>query len=252
MYKSESNQHLSQIETNWMMLFRAHRGPPDEAAAARAALMLRYGGAIHRYLLWVTGDADTADELVQTFALRFLRGDFRNVTPSLGRFRDFIKRAAHNLVVDYIRRRRVQPRPLGEVQDMPELVSPAPDLSDFDRQFLDSWREEVITCAWEGLARHQERTRQPYYTVLRFRVDHPDLHSPSMAEQLSASLGRPVTAVWVRQVLLHARQRFVDLLVEEVAGSLENPTPERVEQELIDLDLLGYCRPGLDRYGCHP
>jgi hypothetical protein len=61
-----------------------------------------------------------------------------------------------------------------------------------------------------------------------------------------------VTAVWVRQVLLHARRRFEDLLVEEVAGSLEDPTPERVEQELIALDLLGYCRPGLERYGGRP
>jgi hypothetical protein len=32
-----------------------------------------------------------------------------------------------------------------------------------------------------------------------------------------------------------------------VATSLEGPTPEELEQELIDLDLLDYCREGLRR-----
>ena len=69
-----------------------------------------------------------------------------------------------------------------------------------------------------------------------------------MAEILSERLGRPVTAVWVRQMLFQARERFVDLVVAEVARTLRAPGREQVEQELLALDLLEYCRPGLDRY----
>ena len=63
-------------------------------------LVLRYGGAVHRYLLASLRDVDAADELAQEFALRFLRGDFKNADPGKGRFRDFLKRAVYRLMVD--------------------------------------------------------------------------------------------------------------------------------------------------------
>jgi hypothetical protein len=56
-----------------------------------------------------------------------------------------------------------------------------------------------------------------------------------------------LTAVGVRQLLHRARERFADLLLEEVAQSLDAPTPELLEQELIDLRLLDCCRTALER-----
>ena len=87
----------------------------------------------------------------------------------------------------------------------------------------------------------------PLYTVLRFRGDHPDLRSPEMAEQLAAQLGKAMTAVALRQTLHRAREKFATLLLEEVVQSLDNPTPEQLEQELIDLGLLEYCRAALEQ-----
>jgi hypothetical protein len=46
---------------------------------------------------------------------------------------------------------------------------------------------------------------------------------------------------------MHARRRFAELLLEEVARSLDPPTLERVTDELAELDLLDYCRPLLKR-----
>ena len=89
------NHHLSRIETHWTAVFR-RTGPAAEAAEAQAALMRRYGGAVHRYLLASLRDAEAADDLSQEFALRFLRGDFRNADPGKGRFRDFLKRAVYH------------------------------------------------------------------------------------------------------------------------------------------------------------
>src|SRR5262245_25564532 len=51
-----SDQHLSQIATQWTMLFDAHRGPEDAAQKARKALMIRYCGAVYRYLARVVRD----------------------------------------------------------------------------------------------------------------------------------------------------------------------------------------------------
>ena len=85
--------HLSRISTEWELVFQAHRGPPDEVTAAQSALMMRYAGAIHRYLLGALRDPELAAELDQEFAYRFLRGDLHRADPARGRFRDFLKRA---------------------------------------------------------------------------------------------------------------------------------------------------------------
>ena len=45
-------------------------------------------------------DADLADEMFQEFALRLVRGDFRNADAARGRFRFFLKTALYHLVVD--------------------------------------------------------------------------------------------------------------------------------------------------------
>jgi RNA polymerase sigma factor (sigma-70 family) len=238
----EENQslHLSEIQTHWSMVFQAHRGSADEAYAAQEALMRRYGGAVHRYLLGITRDPDLAGDLSQEFALRFLRGDFRRADPQFGRFRNFIKTAVINLVIDHHRRKRSRPQHVAE--DVPEPITPAPDFSELDRRFVDCWREELLERAWADLGRLQDLTGRPYYTVLRFRADHPDLHSPEMAVQLSERLGKPVNAGWVRQTLLRAREKFIALIVEEVARSLGRPTPEQLDEELMDLGLWDYCR----------
>ncbi len=99
--------------------------------------------------------------------------------------------------------------------------------------------------AWVALLGLEVRTGQPYHTVLRLRVEHPELHSPELAERLSAVLGRPITAGGLRQALQRRRDQYVGFLVEEVAGSLESPTADQLERELGDLGLLDQCRPAL-------
>ena len=90
-------------------------------------------------------------------------------------------------------------------------------------------------------------TCQLSYSVLRFRADHPEMPSPRLADQLTARLGRPFSAVGVRQALHRAREKFADFLLDEVAHSLEAPTAEQLEEELAELGLLDYCLPALGR-----
>ena len=235
--------HLNRITTEWNLVFLAHQGTPGQITDAQKQLMSRYAGAVHRYLLAIVRDPDTAAELNQEFALRFLRGDFHRADPARGRFRDFLKRALRNLMIDYHRRQQRAPLSLDTQSDSAPVSEP-PNL---DAQFLSSWRKEILDRAWKELEQYQIKTRRPYYAVLRLRADHPDLHSPELAEKLSTQLGKPIGAGWVRQNLHLARQLFAEYVLDEVAGSLTDPNSENVEEELGDLKLLDHCRAVLER-----
>ena len=232
---------LSGITTLWSVVCRAHGSRPEAAAAAQQELLERYGKAVQRYLLGAVRDPGVADDLAQEFALRLLQGDMRGADPQRGRFRDFAKGVLFHLIADYHRRKKAQPLPAAV--DAALAAHPAPDSHEFE----DSWRDELLNRAWKALASSSEQAGQPFYAVLRFRAEHPDLRSAQMAEHLAGQLGKPVTADWVRQTLHRARDRFADLLLEEVADTLNSPTAVELEQELVDLGLLVYCQPALQR-----
>jgi RNA polymerase sigma-70 factor (ECF subfamily) len=237
---------LSRITTLWTLVCEAHGESAEAAAAARQALLQRYGKAVHRYLLGALRDPDAADELSQEFALRFLRGGLGGANPQRGHFRNYVKGTLFHLIADYHRRKQRDPQRLPA--NGPEPAAPARPPDDPDRSFLESWRDQLLHDAWEVLALYQRETGKPFHDVLRYRAEHREVRSAQMAEQLSRQFGRAVSAAWVRQTLHRARDKFADLLLREVEATLQNPSAEAVEQELIDLDLLTYCKPALDRY----
>ena len=61
-------------------------------------------------------DADAADEVFQEFALRLVRGDFRRADPQRGRFRDFVKTALINMVINY-RKKKGRGVPLEKIAE---------------------------------------------------------------------------------------------------------------------------------------
>jgi len=238
----ELSQRLSRISTMWTMVLQAHGEAADAVTAAQRVLVQRYGGAVYRYLLGAVRDPDAAAELSQEFALRFVRGDYRRADPGRGRFRDYLKTALIHLVTDYHRARQAWPRPLAT--HTPEPVTP-PSGADGECDFLSQWREELLDRTWRALG----ETSADYRAVLLLRIENPDMPSAEMAERLGAQLGRPLTAAWVRKALQRAHAKFADLLLDEVAVSLEDATREGLEQELRELDLLKYCRSALERRG---
>jgi RNA polymerase sigma-70 factor (ECF subfamily) len=217
--------------------------------SARQRLVERYGGAARRYLLGALRDADAADELFQELALHFLRGDFRRADPERGRFRNYLKTALFRLVVQYRRRQQKQPLPLRD-DAFEAAVADVEPVDCSEQDFLRCCRDEHLARAWHALEQIEESTGQPFYAVLRFRADNPDMPSPLMAVRLGVQLGRPLTSAGVRQLLHRARERFADALLEDVAKSLDQPTEEHLEDELIELQLFDYCRPALQRRRC--
>jgi RNA polymerase sigma-70 factor (ECF subfamily) len=245
MENDEVSARLASISTQWTKLFQAHRGGGQAASAALQELLLRYHGAVYRYLLGMLRDQDAADELTQRFAVRFLQGDFRNADPERGRFRDFLKMSLRHLVIDYFRENAKAPGPLGVSAEVP---ADTPSDEDLDRAFLEKWREELLQKSWEGLEKVEQAAGQPYYLLLRYKTEHPDVRSAQLADYLCGQRGKAFTVEAVRQLLHRAREKYMDLLVDEVAHSVPTTDRDRLEQELLELDLLEYCRPALERW----
>lgn len=239
MSAADADERLSRMLTLWSVVLQAADPSAGEAAAARERLLLRYRGAAYRYLLGAVRDPDAANDLCQEFAVRFLRGDFRRANPERGRFRDYVKTALVNLVNDHHRRRQAQPLPLAA--DVGAWAADVPSEADF----ISGWREELLNQTWEAL-----RQSQPaYHAVLLLRVENEDMPSSEMAERLTLQLGKPMTPENVRKTLQRAHAKFAELLLEQIADSLTDPTQEDLLDELRALDLLKYCRSALERRG---
>jgi RNA polymerase sigma-70 factor (ECF subfamily) len=247
MNERDPQTRLSRISTRWDLLAEAHRGQGNAVSEAQRLLMRRYCGAVYRYLLAAVRDPDAADELSQEFALRFVRGDFKRADPDKGRFRDFVKTALYHLIVDHRRRQQARPVPLPEGSF--DLPAPGTAEAPSDQEFVAHWRQELLDRTWEALAELERQTGQTFHTVLRWRAENPEAPAAQLAERLTREGGRPFTDAGVRQTLHRAREKFADLLLEEVARSLGVSEAERVQEELTDLGLLPYCRPALDRRG---
>jgi RNA polymerase sigma-70 factor (ECF subfamily) len=229
---------LSQISTRWTLV--AEAGRADGGREALAALLPRYCPPVYSYLLGIVRDEELAAELCQEFALRFVRGDFRNARPERGRFRDYLRVSVQRLARDQIRRRRARERLLPFDSGV-FLGSPDP-WADLEAGFVESWRQNLLNRAWAALEQASADAGRLDYEALRMRADDPTQNSGAIAEALARRHGREFTAAGVRQVLHRARERFTEMLRREVGESLPSDDPAEVDEELAALGLLVYCR----------
>lgn len=235
-----SDSRLSKIETQWSLVRRANTVEPG-ATIAQTELFERYSPAVKRYLLGSLRNKEAADEVFQEFALRICRGDFRNANFEKGRFRSMLKTSLYRLMVDFHRRNQKR-RKLGTDDQIEFVAVEEPSDSDCD-DFAIAWRQTMLDQAWQRLEQLQVESGKPYFTILRGRVDHPELTTKQLHEQLDENQPIRVPAEGSFRVYLHrARRQFSKLLKEQVAMSIEDPTPENIEEELIDLGLHLFCR----------
>lgn len=234
---TDDDPSLCELATQWSLLRLAHDDAMSGSDAARKSLLLRYSAAVRRYLGAIVKDSHAADEVAQEVMVRMMRGDFGVADRERGRFRDLLRHAIRNMVRNHYtkenRRRGV------ELDD--ELL-PAGDDSPSD-PWLGEWVRTVLDMAWRALESYQAATPGSVAcTVLRLRQDYPDDDSEALAARLSAAAGKSFNAAGARQQLRRARLRFAQLLVEELARGLRDPSPEAIEQELSNLGLLEYVR----------
>jgi RNA polymerase sigma-70 factor (ECF subfamily) len=238
--RANSPKRLDEIPTQWSLLRLAQQDSVTLAGPARSALALRYSSSIRHYVGAQVKDQQDADELAQEVLVRILRGSFNQANPERGRFRDLLKVAVRNMVRTYWTRKH---RRSGVNLDVEQIAQADEDDDPADQEWIAAWRHSVLDKAWAALEHYQlSHKGSVSFTLLRLRVDHPDDDSERLAARLSEALGRKVRPEAARQQLHRARLRFAQLLLEEVARLLDNPTPERVEEELIEIGLIEYVR----------
>ncbi len=241
---SEPNLLHSWVVTAWPKIFEG-RGDGEGALKARHELLVRYHEVVYHYFLKKLHNHHAAQELYSNFALRLLESDalIAGVDPNRGRFRAYLKTALHNMVNDYYRRQGQGPH-IGPLPTDPSAVEV---VQEEDSAFPPLWRQELLNQAWKALEASEKGGHGIGFAVLRYQSDHPESRSPQIAEELTQRLGRPITSDAVRTALHRAREKFAALLMDEVERSLQNPTLDTLEEELIDLKLLPYCKKALEQ-----
>ena len=243
MTEDELQSRLSGISTRWTLLRQAHGSREDARAEALSALVAQYSGAAYRYLWAMLRDPDAADEVFQELALRFVRGDFRGADPKRGQFRHYLKTVLIRLVFEHRKKAGKRQRQFDTDAVVPDH-EPAETSEEEDEQFMTSWREELLRQTWQRLEAWQEETGKPFYDVLKLRTDHADATSGQLAEKLTDKLRpeKPFTSAGVRKTLQRGRAKFSDLLLSVVEESLDRPTPDQLDRDLVDVGLIDYCR----------
>lgn len=224
--------HLTNLETCWSTVRNAHTPGPAGQAAMRE-LIGRYHDAVARYLRLKLRDQNLADEVLQEFWTKLLTHKLAGADHSKGRFRDYLRTVLQRLIIDHFRGRKVQSLPPGDLLD-----PSAPDL-EFDRV----WREAVIRRVWSRLESYEARTpKNRYAKVLHLRVGEPDASIDEIAKRLEEKTGTPITPEAFRKTLQRARNKFLELLIQELRENMESATREDIEAEIFDLGLGHFYR----------
>jgi len=219
--------HLTELETSWTTIRTAHIAGP-EGQAAMGELIGRYHDAVLRYLRLKLRDSNLADEVFQEFWTKLLTHKLAGADCNKGRFRDYLRTVLHRLIIDHFRGRKLQALPPGD------LLDPSQPDADYDRV----WREAVLKRALTRLETYELKTpKNRYATVLALRRDHPDRSIDEIAAKLSEQTGTKITPESFRKTLQRARNKYFELLIQELRETIHPATDDDIEEEIQDLGL---------------
>lgn len=200
----------------------------------------RYASAIQNYLDAILRDSHEAEEVLQDFLVRGLEQGFLRTDALRGRFRDYLKTSVKNAALAHLRKRKPNRAAALDANGVADDETPGDIL---EAAWLADWRRCLLERVWDGLEQHQRRqSGNLAHTVLQLVVDHPGENSEQLSARASAAAGRSISPVVFRKQLSRARRIFAELLVKEVSQSLQDPTPERVCEELVEVGLLPQIR----------
>ncbi len=197
----------------------------------------RYGNAIRGYITAILRDPLAAEEVLQELILAFLRRGGADTWPGKGRFRDYLKTAARNAAITYLRKVGKQPA----AADLEAQADPQSSDEVADRALRSEWQRCVIDRANRELESHERRSPGNLcFTVLQVVGEYRHEDSARQAEIASQRAKRPLTPEAFRKQVSRARRILAELILMEAGRGLGEPTAEDVEAELVELGLWGY------------
>lgn len=222
---------IDQISTRWALI----RDP--------VKFVMRYAPAIQGYLSVFLKNPHDVEDVCQAFLLRVVERGIVEESLLHGRFRDYLIATVRNAALAHLRRRSLATRDsshLAGVAAQEEFALPD------EGEWLSRWRRVVLAGAWDALEVHEnERPGNLFHTALRTIVDHPEENSKQLAARVSQACGRTIAPESFRKQVSRARRLFAEFLIAETSRTLDNPTPQKVEEELIDIGVMKYVQPFL-------
>ena len=224
--------------THWSVVLSAGHDSESVARQALEQLCQAYWFPLYAYVRRQGHQPDDAQDLTQEFFARFLeRGSFARADRERGRFRTYLLTSLKRFLQEEWRRANRQKRgggvtfvPLaGEDAENRYAAEPKDELSPdllYDRRWAEALLERVLV----RLRTDYESTgRAAVYAQLQQFLwgRQVEVSYDEMGRQLGLNEGAVKVAVH------RLRQRFRDLLREEVAQTVE--TPEQIGEELRHL-----------------
>jgi hypothetical protein len=199
---------------------------PWTKADSAAGFVLRYLTPMRRQLTSILGSTDEADEALKLLLAHLVSVGFGE--HNQGRLRDFLLRGIRSAA-----KTRAAEMPEGQRPDM-NLDSVTLE----SKQWLTLWREGLLERAWRALERQEHAEPDfPWFSVLHVATNHPQATPAMLIGQLASERGLTIDEKTVQTLLPAARARFAQLIADEVAETLENPSGVDVKREISVLGL---------------
>ena len=104
--------------------------------------------------------------------------------------------------------------------------------------WLTYWREGLLERAWRALERLEHaNTEEPFYTVLFAATSGATKTTSELAEKIRSDIGQKLNDATIQQLLTESRTMFAQMIADEVAETIQDPTGEDVKKEISLLGL---------------
>lgn len=226
--------------TRWSLVRRATGGDEAQRKQALSALCEASWYPIYAYFRRSGKDCHDAEDLTQGFFAQLLKREtFADADPEKGKLRTFLLTCAGNFMRDEHGRAHAQKRGGGLLTNFDAaraegryIKEPVDDLSP-DRLFQRRWALAIVEDSLRELrmeftAAGKAETFKALRPFLGFGSEPEKRY-----EDIAAALETPIGTL--KNQVFRLRERWRELLFQQVAETLDDPTPEEIKAELMEL-----------------
>lgn len=224
------------LTTHWSVVVSAGRNDSPEAFAALEKLCRTYWYPLFAYVRRRGYDVEQARDLTQSFFAQVIcRQYIADATPERGRFRTFLLSSLGHFLANEWQRGQTQKRggrvefvSLDYAQDQEVNQAEPADALTPERIFEKRWAEAVLARVLDAL-----RAEYDGATVKRFEILKPFLVAPKGSlSYADAARELGMTEQAAKSAIHRLRQRWRELMREEIAQTVNTTTTEVIDDEI--------------------
>jgi RNA polymerase sigma-70 factor (ECF subfamily) len=226
--------------TRWSLVQRANGDIDDEALQALAALCDSYWYPVYAYIRRSGHGAHDAEDLTQGFFTRLLeKGTLAHADPAKGRLRTFLLTCVRNYLHNEHERTSAQRRGAHLLTSFDAgwaeerfASEPTDDLTP-DRLYQRRWALTLLEFTLQVLEQEYSADgKRELFAALRPCLGFTKEKTPNYAD-LATLLG--CTESTVKSHVFRLRQRWREILFQQVSVTLDDPTSDEIKGELAEL-----------------